>query len=859
MAGDIYISFGADTSQLEASLAVAKAQVSSLAADFRDLTQEFVDSGASIDSDLGQQMVALGGKMNEAKGHALALKQELKGVGEKGEGEEERLSLFERMKESMEAMVSPIVMVRDHLGELVEIFAAAFAVEKIAEWAAETSEAAENIERESAKLGVSIEQIESLQSVAKLTGTDYGELAMQFEKLQLSLSKVGEKATPASEALRVLGLNAAQLRGQSLDQQIETLAGAFSRFADGPAKTAAAMALLGKTGADMIPFLDKGKEGMEDLRQVAERTGVVLSGELIESMAQTREHISELSLAWTAASREIYAAFNPAIDALVQALNRFLEKLTVDKIREWTVAGVQGFGALSKAAIDDFEELRAAIDTVIVGFERMWSVVASVSSGVSTAIKTIANAIQSVSDALTALQHGSETAAMAEAGLVYEQPDKGSASPYGGLNPSQQFNQGDIADQFRQFQFEAALNAQRLKKGVDDYTKSLSELFVKSKDDVTHAAEGGGAKPNVPAMDLAKGGGAASSKEAQQAVRDAYEQDVRAAKDAADEEQETLKRKLDFHQITMAQWLAQSVAALDKEQDAIQDAADKAMASDQLTAHEKQRIALQEHQDIAQIAKKIAEDQDKAAKDTQKSWDQAFNAINGAFDSQINGLLRGTTSWAQAFKNVLASLIEDLTKFFVNWGLKAAERFVEDNVMNTARVGAHVTGNATMAASDAASAAAGGLAWAGNALKAIAADAAQAFGGVFAFLAPVLGPAAAGPAAGASASVLAAGAAVASADIGMWQVPADMLSLVHHNELIMPAAQAAAFRDMLSSGGGGGGQNVSVNPSTHFHVSAVDGASVSQFFRNNQRGMMRAVDEAVRHGAHLGLRRIAPA
>jgi hypothetical protein len=30
--------------------------------------------------------------------------------------------------------------------------------------------------------------------------------------------------------------------------------------------------------------------------------------------------------------------------------------------------------------------------------------------------------------------------------------------------------------------------------------------------------------------------------------------------------------------------------------------------------------------------------------------------------------------------------------------------------------------------------------------------------------------------------------------------------------------------------------------------------SVDQFWRNNQRGMMRAIEEAVRHGVHLGLR-----
>src|SRR3569833_1204539 len=117
-----------------------------------------------------------------------------------------------------------------------------------------------------------------------------------------------------------------------------------------------------------------------------------------------------------------------------------------------------------------------------------------------------------------------------------------------------------------------------------------------------------------------------------------------------------------------------------------------------------------------------------------------------------------------------------------------------------------------------------------------------------------MGPFVVGPAAAAQATVASAVGAVASADIGMWSVPADMLTLVHHNELIMPAAEAGAFRDLLStsnSGGTGGGGNVSITPTTHFHVNAIDSGSVSQWMRSNAGDMLRAVNDAVRQGAHL--------
>ena len=93
----------------------------------------------------------------------------------------------------------------------------------------------------------------------------------------------------------------------------------------------------------------------------------------------------------------------------------------------------------------------------------------------------------------------------------------------------------------------------------------------------------------------------------------------------------------------------------------------------------------------------------------------------------------------------------------------------------------------------------------------------------------------------------------------MWQVPSDQLAMIHHNELIMPAAQAGAFRDMLTgaaSGGGGGAPAVHVHPQMNIKVGAMDASGFGSFLRNNQHELMKAMDGAVRQGAHLGLRGI---
>ena len=124
-----------------------------------------------------------------------------------------------------------------------------------------------------------------------------------------------------------------------------------------------------------------------------------------------------------------------------------------------------------------------------------------------------------------------------------------------------------------------------------------------------------------------------------------------------------------------------------------------------------------------------------------------------------------------------------------------------------------------------------------NAIKSIITDSAEAFAGVFAFLSPVMGPAAAGPATAAAATVSAATGSIASA-AGGWVVPSDQLALVHQNEMILPADLSQGLRGMIAGGNAGGG--VVVN------VSAIDAASFRSFVMSRSDVFAAAIAKASR-------------
>jgi hypothetical protein len=384
-----------------------------------------------------------------------------------------------------------------------------------------------------------------------------------------------------------------------------------------------------------------------------------------------------------------------------------------------------------------------------------------------------------------------------------------------------------------------AFNPGRLQPYHDalDATRALQQSFAADAARAGAALRGG---DDAGYADAARAAQLATSEELR-LLADATKQKLALYAEEARFYQITQQQKLELSQQTIGQEYAAELAALQR-QDALgdQSLAAKQRADDMLIEATRRR-----DDEMAALTRSALQEQERGY--------QAFgNSITQAFNSQLRGLLTGTTTWRTAFKNAL----EDLLIKFIEWCETSVEHYALAEAMKTA---ATVSGVAARTGAEEGGAAASLGAQGAAAVRSILSSAAEAFAGVFGFLAPLMGPFAAGPAAAAQATVAGMTGAVASADIGMWRAPQDMLTLIHHNELIMPAAEAGAFRSMLTTSGSGGaaqGPSVAIHPTTHFNVSAVDGASVASWMRSNGPGMARALDEAVRHGAALGLKRL---
>jgi hypothetical protein len=305
--------------------------------------------------------------------------------------------------------------------------------------------------------------------------------------------------------------------------------------------------------------------------------------------------------------------------------------------------------------------------------------------------------------------------------------------------------------------------------------------------------------------------------------------------------------------------LAATRAALDAEYASERSLLDKELQIDGLRLQQRQQILNR----MLMLDAKYAQDSQKAML---QSVEQIVAPMNRTIDSMSSSLASGLTEMIAGTKNfrqVVQSLALSVESQFVrmgvdvvaDWGKKQLALAAVSIAGEGQKTAAAQAGAAARSGVSAGEAAAGQASIFATMLKSITASASESFAGVFGFLAPVMGPAAAGPASAAQGAVM----SVAAFDIGAWSIPQSQLAMVHQNELVMPAAEAGAFRSMLSAQANGGGKAAQGGASggdAHLHVHALDAQSAKSWVSNNSRQITKAMNQAMKNGDHLGLRRL---
>jgi hypothetical protein len=180
-------------------------------------------------------------------------------------------------------------------------------------------------------------------------------------------------------------------------------------------------------------------------------------------------------------------------------------------------------------------------------------------------------------------------------------------------------------------------------------------------------------------------------------------------------------------------------------------------------------------------------------------------------------------TFRQAAQKVLVSLVNDWisggVKMVADYTATIAKQTAQALLGQTTQTAAVETGEAARMAAQASGASAGVSLNLSVMATQIQASASEAFAGVTGFLAPIMGPAAVGPAAAVEGTVL----GMASFAQGSWALPSDMVAQVHAGEMIVPASHTPWMQSLAANAAGGGGNGGGSSGGggdvhNHFHV-----------------------------------------
>ncbi len=717
--------------------------------------------------------------------------------------------------DDVNAVRSQIQSLAESVSGLSKTFITGFAIDKIAEAVESYAKLGRSVEEASAALGLSEKQVQTYGVAEQLAGEESGNLTRDFVTLSRNLEMASNASTVQARALGVLHLSARELLSLPMSEAFEKVSVAIEQYRGGASKAALSSALFGRNLQEMLPLIEAAANHFQEANEVGARTGAVFSDAMIAKFSDLWKQVTEMGLAFKGLGGTLTDIFGGAISGLLQIIN--------DLIESFTRASAAG-GSLNLI----WQALAAAVDLVNVALavaigvvEAFWQVCVTAAEDVATIFNGLGRVMY---DAFT-------------------------------------FNWSDISAAWGDFKAQMAAHGKELtdnlagdvKQAVDEIKATLGLAFT--------PPSGTDNRPNAPSFSGANDAIKAQAEQYQalvKAAQEAYATTTKLAEDAYSQAKEHLTAQAKDGQITYRQETAALLAELDKRLAAQTDALNKEYAAEAAALQQKlalypkgsaqwqaaldeQKAAYQKYQDdLAKIDSKWKVDHQKIVDDAMQhdvqKWQSALGTIESSFNSQLRGLLAGTTTWSQAWKKMLGDMI-------IKWIEMCEQMLVKWLATELAKTTATTTGAAARTAAEESASSAGMLGMVANAIKAIMTDAAQVFGGVFAFLAPTMGPAAAGPAAAAQASVSAA----AIFDVGTDYVVRGGLALIHPGETIIPPARGSGPFT-------GAGMGATVHAPVSINVSALDSQSVKRFFDDNSHHLLRAINDAVKRGAHLGLR-----
>lgn len=213
---------------------------------------------------------------------------------------------------------------KNKLKEFGEAFLAAFGIEKLHAFVEEQAKLGASIKDTSEKLGIGAEALQKLGYAASIEGGSVDEMntALRFLSRNLASAKDGSNETAQAFEKYHIQVKNADGSLRKAEDVIYDVSEVLHDMPEGPERVGLAMKLLGRSGANMIPLLSKGREEMSKLTNEADELGGVLGKDYLDAADKADDATTRMSFAWRGAKSAIAGQLFPAFTDLTNSFTK---------------------------------------------------------------------------------------------------------------------------------------------------------------------------------------------------------------------------------------------------------------------------------------------------------------------------------------------------------------------------------------------------------------------------------------------------------------------------------------------------------------------------------------------------------
>jgi hypothetical protein len=227
----------------------------------------------------------------------------------------------------------------------------------------ETNDRVEELQKLAIQTGETTEYLSEMQFVLEQSGNEWRGFVTSLRRGSANLADAARNTGEAAEAFRLLGVDVIGSDGnlRKMSDLLPELADKFSAMEDATLKNALAADIFGRSGGEMLRFLNRGSSEIERLRTQAEMLGLTVTQLAADRSARLKDSLNTVRRAFTGLWQQLVFELAPALSNIADAITAVLitnRGNLIAGIKEITGTLTERIDRVAEAIIEGFTDAK---------------------------------------------------------------------------------------------------------------------------------------------------------------------------------------------------------------------------------------------------------------------------------------------------------------------------------------------------------------------------------------------------------------------------------------------------------------------------------------------------------------------